>query len=102
MKKVMESSGGWRSMTRIMATKIQPLALASDEPRSVQKANSHQFAGRPLAVKVEESSGHTVLDEAAVAAVRDWDFLPTPSDQFALTAAVEVPIRFFLSNAPAN
>ena len=58
--------------------------------------------GRPLGVKVEASSGHPVLDEAAVAAVRDWEFLPTPSDQFALTSAVEVPIRFFLSNTRAN
>lgn len=55
--------------------------------------------GRPLAVKVEESSGHTVLDEAALAAVRDWEFQPMMAGPLALASAVEVPVRFYLAKS---
>jgi len=52
--------------------------------------------GRPLAVEVEESSGHSLLDEAAVAAVREWTFEPAREGDRAVESLVHVPFRFRL------
>ncbi|MFW6162471.1 MAG: energy transducer TonB, partial [Planctomycetota bacterium] len=49
-------------------------------------------------VRVARSSGHAVLDEAAVAAVRRWRFTPARAGGAAVTAEVEIPIRFRLSD----
>jgi protein TonB len=53
-------------------------------------------AGRPGGIEVRLSSGFPVLDEAAVAAVRDWDFEPGRADGEPVASQVEVPIRFEL------
>jgi len=47
-------------------------------------------------VHVKRSSGHAVLDRAAVEAVRQWRFVPARRGNLAVTAAVEVPITFRL------
>lgn len=52
--------------------------------------------GMPLEVAVKESSGHSVLDEAAVDAVKRWRFTPARHGGRPVTAAVEVPVRFSL------
>jgi protein TonB len=52
--------------------------------------------GRPLGVEVEESSGHSLLDEAAVAAVREWTFEPAREGDRAVESLVHVPFRFRL------
>lgn len=52
--------------------------------------------GDALAVKVGESSGHAALDEAAVAAVRNWKFEPARRGARPTAAKVEVPVRFQL------
>jgi protein TonB len=52
--------------------------------------------GAPLAVMVAQSSGHTVLDEAAVAAVRHWQFIPGTSGGQAVRAVALVPVQFRL------
>lgn len=52
--------------------------------------------GRPLAVEVEESSGHPLLDEAAAAAVRAWTFEPAREGDLAVESLVRVPFRFRL------
>ena len=51
-------------------------------------------AGKPLRVLVQTSSGHTLLDEAAIAAVRLWHFHPAKRDGVAEQGDLLVPIRF--------
>lgn len=55
-------------------------------------------SGACLAVEVEKGSGHTVLDEAAVEAVRRWRFAPAQAGGEAVAAEVQVPIRFQLDD----
>lgn len=50
--------------------------------------------GAPLAVRVQRSSGHRVLDDAAVAAARSWRFAPALHDGTPAPRWVEIPIRF--------
>lgn len=52
--------------------------------------------GLPTEVFIKESSGHPMLDEAAVEAVRRWRFSPARSAGRAVAAAVEIPVRFAL------
>jgi protein TonB len=52
--------------------------------------------GRPLEVKVQEGSGDTSLDEAALAAVRRWRFEPARRDGEPVRAWAVVPIEFKL------
>jgi len=52
--------------------------------------------GRPADIEVLRSSGNADLDRAAVAAVRRWIFHPAMAGDRAITARVEVPIRFRL------
>ncbi|MEW5728581.1 MAG: energy transducer TonB [Pseudomonadota bacterium] len=54
--------------------------------------------GSPLSVAVKQSSGHSVLDHCAVAAVRQWRFQPARRGGQAVVASVEVPIRFDLKD----
>ena len=53
--------------------------------------------GRPLQVSLAKSSGHPLLDEAAIGAVRRWTFEPARAAQIAVTSEVVVPVRFSLS-----
>lgn len=52
--------------------------------------------GLPTEVFIKESSGHPMLDDAAVEAVRRWRFSPARSAGRAVAAAVEIPVRFAL------
>lgn len=53
-------------------------------------------AGLPQAVAVATSSGHAMLDAAALEAVRQWRFVPAQSGGTPTAAAVLVPISFKL------
>ncbi len=53
-------------------------------------------AGRAEAVSILQSSGKRVLDEAAVKAVRRWNFLPASLGEFKFSSRVRIPIRFEL------
>ena len=53
-------------------------------------------AGRPETVEVQVSSGFASLDEAAVAAVRSWEFEPGRLGGEPVPSRVEVPIEFQL------
>lgn len=53
--------------------------------------------GRPISVRVDSSSGYTVLDEAARATVAIWRFVPARRGQRPVAADVKVPIRFNLA-----
>ena len=53
--------------------------------------------GRPVKIAVRRSSGHEVLDAAALRAVRNWRFEPARLDGKPVDAKLEVPVRFALS-----
>lgn len=53
-------------------------------------------AGKSQSVSILQSSGKRVLDEAAVKAVRQWNFLPARVGQFKFSSKVKIPIRFEL------
>ena len=50
--------------------------------------------GTVTAVRIESSSGHTILDEAAVRAVKLWRFAPALTAGLPTAATVRKPIRF--------
>ncbi|KPV39265.1 hypothetical protein AN478_12070 [Thiohalorhabdus denitrificans] len=53
--------------------------------------------GEPVAVRVDESSGHGILDRTARETVRDWAFEPARRGGRAVEGTVRVPVRFRLS-----
>ena len=55
-------------------------------------------SGRSEAVSVHQSSGHDVLDESAIAAVENWQFIPAKRGNTAVACTVIVPIIFTLNN----
>lgn len=58
--------------------------------------------GTAAGVTVKESSGYAVLDEAAVAAVRNWEFEPARVNQQSISSTAEVPIHFQLRAVKAR
>jgi protein TonB len=50
--------------------------------------------GRCHNVKLKESSGHRLLDEAALAAVKSWQFIPARKGDMNIVAWVDIPIDF--------
>ena len=53
--------------------------------------------GRPSSIAVRRSSGHEVLDAAALRAVRKWCFDPARLGGKPVSARLEIPVRFVLS-----
>ena len=53
-------------------------------------------AGRVISTAIIASSGHTVLDTAALNAIKLWRFSPARMAGHATTATVDVPISFTL------
>ena len=54
-------------------------------------------SGLPLNIRVVQSSGASILDQAALKVVRDWTFVPARQGDEKISAAVDVPIRFVLN-----
>ena len=54
--------------------------------------------GRAEKVAVTQSSGYPLLDEAALNAVRDWEFVPARIGAIPLASEIEVPVRFKLAD----
>lgn len=50
------------------------------------------------AVEVEQSSGHEILDESAIEAVKNWRFIPAKRGETPVASSVIVPIVFTLRN----
>ncbi len=55
-------------------------------------------SGESEGVSVSQSSGHDILDDAAVAAVEGWRFVPAKRGDTAVASTVQVPINFKLDN----
>jgi len=53
-------------------------------------------AGQILKVQIDQPSGHPILDQAALKAVRGWHFHPARFNHQPVKAKVMVPIRFEL------
>jgi protein TonB len=49
-------------------------------------------------VQISQSSGYSLLDQAAIAAVKTWRFVPAKRNGQAITDSVTVPIRFNLND----
>jgi protein TonB len=54
-------------------------------------------AGKANSVSVSQSSGSSLLDEAALAAVRNWKFIPAKQGGEIVEAKVIVPVEFKLN-----
>ena len=55
-------------------------------------------SGECTRAELRRSSGHAILDEAALRAVRAWRFVPAMRDGRPVTAGVEIPIVFRLED----
>lgn len=55
-----------------------------------------QSDGKPGQVNVEKSSGYQILDDAALKAVRKWQFKPAGIGNVSFSTWVRIPIRFTL------
>ena len=55
--------------------------------------------GRAGSVTLHKTSGHSILDEAALSAVKSWRFFPAMDGNFPIQSAVRLPIRFDLKAA---
>lgn len=53
-------------------------------------------SGAPGELKIAKSSGHRLLDMAALAAVKKWKFEPTNVDGSAVVSWVRVPVNFVI------
>lgn len=54
--------------------------------------------GHPTTVQLRQSSGYRLLDDAAVNAIRLWEFQPVKIDGQAVATEVEVPVDFKLAD----
>ena len=57
--------------------------------------------GKPAEVVIEQSSGHKVLDEAALKAVKDWRFTAGRIGNMTVSSWIKIPVRFQLESNPA-
>ena len=55
-------------------------------------------SGNPLAVRVVSSSGHSLLDDSALEAVRTWRFVPASQAGQAVAGSVDVPVDFRMAD----
>ena len=61
-----------------------------------------QADGTPDSVQVRKSSGHLILDNAAIDAVKRWQFVPAKDGNIAIRSIVEIPINFDLRQRGAS
>lgn len=54
--------------------------------------------GIPKRVTIKKTSGHEVLDQAAVKAVYRWRFSPAKDGNIPFSSLVDIPVRFDLTN----
>jgi protein TonB len=58
-----------------------------------------QSDGKPGEVNVDKSSGRKILDDAAVKAVKKWQFKPAGIGNMSFSTWVRIPVRFILEDA---
>jgi protein TonB len=52
--------------------------------------------GKAGIVSVDQTSGHAILDDAALSAVQRWRFSPAMDGNFPIKSVVHLPVRFDL------
>jgi len=112
------SSSSSSSSTASQATNTLPFTEANfranyahnPKPRYPSIAKSRGWQGKVLlrvkvsakglsdAVTVHKSSGHEILDESAIEAVKNWRFIPAKRGDTPVASSVIVPIVFTLRN----
>ena len=53
-------------------------------------------SGTPMQLRIVHSSGHQVLDQAALRSVEQWEFVPTKVNGRVTKSWVQVPVRFVM------
>lgn len=79
-----------------------PQSVARREDGTTMVKVAMDDKGVPLNVIVEKSSGSEALDEAAVAAVKEWRFNPSLCNRVAVEGEVIVPVAFDLGSLPVE
>jgi periplasmic protein TonB len=85
------------AVTRRVDPVYPPASRRMDEHGTVRLRILIDERGRPREVLVAESSGHARLDEAAVNAVRRWQFSPATEQSRAIAAWTHVNVIFQLN-----
>lgn len=90
-------------------TEAQPIYLRNKQPSYPEIARRRGYTGEVLLsvlvdaggavtdIKIHHSSGHSILDKAALQAVRNWLFLPATRNGRPVAMRVDVPVRFQLT-----
>jgi protein TonB len=73
-------------------------ALRRRDQGSVMLRVNVSAQGTPTEVDLAATSGHPSLDNAAIAAVRQWRFNPATQAGTPVAAVAQVPVRFQLEN----
>jgi len=93
------------------AMRQDPSSLQNPSPRYPWEARVHGWegtvflqafvtsTGQATSVQVVRSSGHPVLDETALAALRQWRFVPAHRGDQKVASLVEIPVTFKLNSS---
>jgi len=91
-----------------LAEAPKPVVISNSPPRYPEFARRKGWEGRvfirvsvdasgnPTAVAVAQSSGYSVLDQAALQTVKKWRFRPQVAGGRAVAGTVDVPVNFSL------
>jgi protein TonB len=71
-----------------------PACLRRHEEGVVLVSVQVETDGRPSSISLKQSSGHRLLDDAALDAVRRWTFEPALAGGVPVTSVALVPVRF--------
>ena len=105
-KNVLSSTASQES--RGALTKAGPLAHMNPAPPYPRVARQRGWEGTvrlevfvskdgiPETVGIDKSSGHDVLDRAALQTVREWKFIPARSGSIRFSSRITIPIQFSL------
>ncbi len=92
-----ESNGVERSpaeYTHNPAPRYPRAALLKDIQGRLILSVQVSAGGDPLEIRVERSSGYSILDQAALEAVRKWKFVPAKIGTTAVRSQVRIPVQF--------
>lgn len=80
------------------APEYPPLAKRRGEQGCVLLRVTVLETGEAAVVSVSHSSGYALLDQSALQAVKNWQFVPARFNNHAVVAEVTVPVRFTLES----
>ena len=75
-----------------------PMAKRRGEQGRVLLRVTVSETGEPVVVLVSQSSGYALLDQSALQAVKNWQFVPARFNNHAVASEVTVPVRFTLES----